>query len=180
MVTGDDKTTRGFGLKKHLFRVSRWVAGRARGPSREYCRLGLSPSGPCATDSVSELLSWCCRLTSRRAGFSRSGRPIEAGDMPVGQDLVEEGPPAAVPKGHLAVYVGRRSGEFRRVLVPVVDFNHPMFGNLLREAGEEFGFSHRGGGITIPCEVSEFERVKSRVAAAGYGGRRSARKKKHL
>ncbi|KAI6702692.1 hypothetical protein NL676_011828 [Syzygium grande] len=180
MVTGDDKTTRGFGLKKHLFRVSRWVAGRAQGPSREYCRLGASPSGPCVTDPVSELLSWCRRLMSRRAGFLRLGRPVEAGDMPVGQDLVKEGPLAAVPEGHLAVYVGRRSGEFHRVLVPVVDFNHPLFRNLLREAEEEFGFSHRGGGITIPCEVSEFKRVKSRVAAAGHGGRRSARKKMHL
>lgn len=84
-----------------------------------------------------------------------------------------------VPKGHLAVYVGRRSGELRRVLVPVVYFNHPLFGDLLREAEEEFGFSHRGGGITIPCEVSEFERVKSQVAAAGNCGRRRSTWKKH-
>ncbi|KAK3435092.1 hypothetical protein EUGRSUZ_D02472, partial [Eucalyptus grandis] len=106
---------------------------------------------------------------SKRARFSPSGRPAGPGEVTVGEDPVEEGAAAAeatVPKGHLAVYVGRRSGEFRRVLVPVVDFNHPLFRDLLREAEEELWFSHGGGGITVPCEVSEFERVKSWVAAA--------------
>jgi SAUR family protein len=52
-------------------------------------------------------------------------------------------------------------------VVPVVYFNHPLFGELLREAEEEFGFQHPGG-ITIPCAASRFERAAA-VAAAGGG-----------
>ncbi|XP_020583981.1 auxin-responsive protein SAUR40-like [Phalaenopsis equestris] len=72
------------------------------------------------------------------------------------------------PKGHLVVYVG--GGEMgkvgsppQRCVVPVVYFNHPLFAELLREVEEEFGFGHVGG-ITIPCSVSRFERVKERIA----------------
>jgi hypothetical protein len=36
-------------------------------------------------------------------------------------------------------------------LVPVIYFNHPLFGELLREAEEEFRHQHQGG-ITIPCQ----------------------------
>ncbi|XP_010053911.2 auxin-responsive protein SAUR36 [Eucalyptus grandis] len=177
---GNNKT-RGFILKKHLFRVSKWIMGRTQSPSRGYCRLGASPSGPRTINPLSKLLSWCRCLTSKRTKSLFSSKPVGSGYVLEGQDPLEERPTrmttTTVPKGHLAVYVGRRSGEFRRVLVPVVYFNHPLFGDLLREAEEEFGISHRGGGITIPCEVSEFERVKSRVATAGYGGRRSTWKK---
>lgn len=81
----------------------------------------------------------------------------------MGSDPVDKsGSP--VPKGHLAVYVGQKDGEFRRVLVPVVYFNHPLFGELLKEAEKEYGFCHQGG-ITIPCRVTEFERVKTRIAS---------------
>lgn len=69
-----------------------------------------------------------------------------------------------VPKGKMAVYVGQKDGEFTRVLVPVIYINHPLFGQLLREAEEEYGHDHAGG-ITIPCRFSEFENVKTRIAA---------------
>ncbi|XP_019158799.1 PREDICTED: auxin-responsive protein SAUR36-like [Ipomoea nil] len=76
---------------------------------------------------------------------------------------VEENPTVAVPpKGHVAVYVGQKDGDFKRILVPVIYFNHPLFGELLREAENEFGFSHPGG-ITIPCRISEFELVQTRI-----------------
>ncbi|KAF8020437.1 hypothetical protein BT93_G0988 [Corymbia citriodora subsp. variegata] len=175
----NDKT-RGFSLKKHLFRVSEWITARTRSPSRGYRRLGASPPGPRTINRMWKLFSWCRCLTSKRTDSLRSSKPVRSGYMLVGQDPVEEGPATAVkvPKGHLAVYVGQRSGDFRRVLVPVVYFNHPLFGDLLREAEEEFGITHRGGRITIPCEVSEFERVKSRVAAAGFRRRRSTWRKR--
>jgi SAUR family protein len=73
----------------------------------------------------------------------------------------------APPKGHLAVYVAgdeREGGSPRRFVVPIVYFNHPLFGELLKEAEEEFGYGHPGG-ITIPCPVSKFERVQTRIAA---------------
>jgi len=86
----------------------------------------------------------------------------------VGCDPVNREKKVAVPKGHLAVYVGQQDGDFHRVLVPVIYFNHPLFGELLREAEEEYGHEHQGG-ITIPCQISDFERVKTRIAAAGSG-----------
>ncbi|CAI9103647.1 OLC1v1002170C1 [Oldenlandia corymbosa var. corymbosa] len=67
-----------------------------------------------------------------------------------------------VPKGQLAVYVGQKDGDFQRVFVPVIYFNHPLFGQLLREAEEEFGYNHPGA-ITIPCRISEFEHVQTRI-----------------
>lgn len=78
------------------------------------------------------------------------------------------GPPLP-PKGHLAVYVGdggkgEEGAQPRRFVVPAIFFNHPLFADLLREAEEEFGFHHPGG-ITIPCPVSRFERVRTRIAA---------------
>ncbi|XP_047336824.1 auxin-responsive protein SAUR36-like [Impatiens glandulifera] len=76
----------------------------------------------------------------------------------------------AVPKGHMVVYVGQNEGcDFHRFMIPVMYFNHPLFGKLLSEAEEEFGFNHPGG-ITIPCRVSDFESVQNRIAAAGCNG----------
>ncbi|XP_028091501.1 uncharacterized protein LOC114291825 [Camellia sinensis] len=67
--------------------------------------------------------------------------------------------------GQMAVYVGQKDGgDFHRVLVPVMYFNHPLFEKLLREAEEEYGFDHPGG-ITIPCRISEFESVQTRIVA---------------
>lgn len=76
-----------------------------------------------------------------------------------------------VPKGKTAVYVGSGEGDdFDRILVPVIYFNHPLFGELLRESEQEFGFD-RPGGITIPCRITEFEKVQTRIAA-NWGGRK--------
>jgi SAUR family protein len=76
----------------------------------------------------------------------------------------------------LAVYVGdgNGDGDFHRVLVPVFYFNHPLFGELLREAEEEYGF-HQEGGITIPCQFSEFEKVRTRIAAPQTAEQKSSR-----
>ncbi|KAK1618497.1 hypothetical protein QYE76_024014 [Lolium multiflorum] len=86
--------------------------------------------------------------------------------------LEEEAAEATTPKGQVAVYVGGDGpgGESSmRYVVPVVYFNHPLFGELLREAEEEFGFQHPGG-ITIPCAATRFER------AAAMAGSCSGRK----
>ena len=74
---------------------------------------------------------------------------------------------SAPPKGHLAVYVGREGVDplLYRVVLPIIFFNHPLFGELLKRAQEEFGYG-RSGGIVIPCTISDFEVVRRRVAAA--------------
>uniref|UniRef100_J3MHB7 Auxin-responsive protein n=1 Tax=Oryza brachyantha TaxID=4533 RepID=J3MHB7_ORYBR len=65
---------------------------------------------------------------------------------------------SGVPKGSFAVYVGE---EMRRGGGPY--FNHPLFGELLREAEEEFGFRHEGA-LRIPCDVDVFEGILRLVA----------------
>ncbi|KAK8685016.1 hypothetical protein V6N13_041027 [Hibiscus sabdariffa] len=72
--------------------------------------------------------------------------------------LGEEGR-VGVPKGHLAVYVGESEV---RVVVPVIYFNHPLFGELLKETERVYGFN-QSGGIRLPCGISEFEKVKMRM-----------------
>ncbi|CAI0413675.1 unnamed protein product [Linum tenue] len=85
---------------------------------------------------------------------------------------VEDSPP---PKGHLAVYVGESDDDTRRVVVPVIYFNHPLFGELLEEAERVYGFD-RPGGISIPIGYSKFEKVKMRIDAwdGGVDRRRRA------
>ncbi|KAH7519607.1 auxin-responsive protein SAUR36 [Ziziphus jujuba] len=161
---------RGFKLGKRLFRVTRWIIRRTRNRSA-YHRLG-QPSSPSMSKPIAKLLTWGRRLTSGAKSLC-SMKP-GSGYVPVGHDLVEN-KAATVPKGHLAVYVGQKDGDFHRVLVPVIYFNHPLFSQLLREAEEEYGFQHQGG-ITIPCRISEFENVQTRIAA-GSGSRKMSWKR---
>ncbi|KAF8028492.1 hypothetical protein BT93_E1189 [Corymbia citriodora subsp. variegata] len=167
---------RGIKLKKRLCRATRWILRRPKNPTA-YLRLDTAspppppvPREPRRTP-VSRLLTWgrCLTSKTRRLCSAKPG----SGYLPVGRDPQPVSAAADVPKGHLAVYVGQKDTDFRRVVVPVIYFNHPLFGKLLREAEEEFGYDHPGG-ITIPCGVSEFERVKTKIAA-GRGGRCAAR-----
>lgn len=59
------------------------------------------------------------------------------------------------PSGSVAVYVGQ---ERRRFVIPTRFLNLPVFGILLHEAEEEFGF-HTSGGLVLPCEPSFFEEI---------------------
>ncbi|XWS77231.1 hypothetical protein CRYUN_Cryun01aG0243800 [Craigia yunnanensis] len=161
---------RGFKIRKRLVRISRWFIRKARNP-RGYHRLTQAGSF-CKSKSFSKLISWGRRLTKGAKSIC-SVKP-GSGYVPIGQDPINE-KLMEVPKGHLAVYVGRKDSDFHRVLVPVIYFNHPLFGELLREAEREYGFSHQGG-ITIPCRFSEFESVQTRIAA-GTCGRKMAWKR---
>ncbi|GMI66927.1 SMALL AUXIN UPREGULATED RNA 59 [Hibiscus trionum] len=152
---------RGFKIGKRLVRFSGWFVSKSRNP-RGCCRPLTDESSFCNSKPFSKFIAWGRRMT-QVAKTLCSVKP-RRGYVPIGHDPIRK----EVPKGHLAVYVGKKDGEFHRVLVPVIYFNHPLFGELLRGAEEEYGFSHQGG-ITIPCGFSEFERVKTRIAA-GTGG----------
>lgn len=65
----------------------------------------------------------------------------------------------AVPKGYLAVCVGK---ELKRFVIPTNYLTHQAFQILLREAEEEFGFQQEGV-LQIPCHVSVFENILNTV-----------------
>ncbi|XVF22739.1 hypothetical protein REPUB_Repub12eG0196700 [Reevesia pubescens] len=155
---------KGFKIGKRLVRISRWFIRKARNP-RGYNRLTHQAGSFCMSKSFSKLISWGRRLTNGAKSICSVKQ--RSGYVPIGQEPIDE-KPMEVPKGHLAVYVGQKDGDFHRVLVPVIYFNHPLFGELLREAEEEYGFSHQGG-ITIPCRYSEFESIQTRIAAGTCG-----------
>lgn len=62
---------------------------------------------------------------------------------------------SSVPKGYVAVSVGK---ELKRFVIPTEYLRHQMFGILLREAEEEFGFQQEGV-LRFPCEVELFENI---------------------
>ncbi|XP_040377006.1 auxin-responsive protein SAUR36-like [Oryza brachyantha] len=181
---------RGFRLGRKLLGLWRWaLCHRRRRRGRGYIRLQPCPPGgssPLLARSGSAkklphqqqqivvhqrgeapgMLKWGRSLARRMRLLRRRG---SGGDGRILEDAPGE---ATTPKGQVAVYVGGgEPGESMRYVVPVVYFNHPLFGELLREAEEEFGFAHPGG-ITIPCAAARFERAAA-VAAAGGGGRKA-------
>lgn len=166
---------RGFKIGKRLVRISTWIFRRTRIHPPGYNLLGQSES-TCRSKPkpISKIINWGRRLT--KGAKSLCGAKPGSGYIPMGHELVCD-KPVTVPKGHLAVYVGKKDGDFHRVLVPVIYFNHPLFGELLREAEEEYGFNQQGG-ITIPCRFSEFERVQTRIKS-GSSGRKLTWKRNH-
>uniref|UniRef100_A0ACD5UCJ3 Uncharacterized protein n=1 Tax=Avena sativa TaxID=4498 RepID=A0ACD5UCJ3_AVESA len=154
----------GFRLGRKLLSAWRWaLCGRRR---RRGGYLRLTTSCPSEEDHRSPkkelppVFRWGQSL-ARRLSFGRRDSEKLLGEAAAAA--------AKTPKGQVAVYVGGGGpGEPLRYVVPVVYFNHPMFGELLREAEEAFGFHHPGG-ITIPCAVARFERAAA-VAAAGKKG----------
>ncbi|CAL4886424.1 unnamed protein product [Urochloa decumbens] len=124
-----------------------------------------------APSSPRRVLTWGRSLARRMRLLPRLRRGGAGGKERL--LLEEETAEATTPKGQVAVYVGgaEPGGESMRYVVPVVYFNHPLFGELLREAEEEFGFEHPGG-ITIPCAASRFERAAAVAAAGGGGGKK--------
>ncbi|WCJ26001.1 SAUR-like auxin-responsive protein family [Euphorbia peplus] len=142
------KKLRGVKLGRKLVRIFRWLTRPDNKPTR--------------------FLSIACPLKSKILALARNlKRVVSLPDSKPG-GCVQLGKvtpaPAVVPKGHLAVYVGESNGDIRRELVPVIYFNHPLFGELLKDAERVYGYNHSGG-IKIPVGYSEFEKVKMRIAA---------------
>ncbi|XLS44603.1 hypothetical protein HN51_001468 [Arachis hypogaea] len=98
------------------------------------------------------MLKWVRRLGP---GSSLKNRYVALGLSPI----------EVVPKGHMAIYVGEWEGEKQRVLVPVTHLNHPLLGKLLEKAEKVYGFDHPGV-ITIPCGISEFQKVQQNIYSA--------------
>ncbi|XP_042510766.1 auxin-responsive protein SAUR36-like [Macadamia integrifolia] len=155
------RKTQGFKLGRKLLTVFKWALKRKR-KRGGYRALQHPPSQSSKSKTISKLCDWGRNLKRGAKGLcsGKSGWRYAR----LGREQSDAKPATAVPKGHLAVYVGEKDGYPHRVLVPVFYFNHPLFAELLREAEEEFGFQHPGG-ITIPCRISDFESVQTRIAA---------------
>nr|GMD32221.1 auxin-responsive protein SAUR72-like [Ipomoea batatas] len=67
-----------------------------------------------------------------------------------------------VSAGCLAVQCVEKSGEVKRFVIPTEYLAHDLFGVLLREAEEEFGFQTEGI-LKIPCEFAVFEKILKAV-----------------
>ncbi|XP_016514345.1 auxin-responsive protein SAUR36-like [Nicotiana tabacum] len=150
----------GFVLKHRVTALLRRTFRRRISPAK-YQKDNLLPK------PLSKFLNWtkslkikakaiCSKIHCSGSGSGSSRGYIQIGQEPVGEKSM------VVPKGHMAVYVGQKDGDFKRVMVPVIYFNHPLFSRLLREVEDEYGFIHPGG-ITIPCRISEFELVQTRI-----------------
>lgn len=150
---------RGFLLKHRITTIFRRVFRRRRSPPA-YRRVGFR-SG--RGDPFSRLISWTDRIKAKAMGILCGNMDSGRGYIRVGQEPFLE-KTGYIPKGQMAVYVGQKDGDFERILVPIVYLNHPLFGDLLKESEKEFGFNHPGG-LTIPCRISEFERVQTRIKA---------------
>ncbi|KAL0373313.1 UNVERIFIED_CONTAM: Auxin-responsive protein SAUR36 [Sesamum radiatum] len=151
---------RGFLLKHRVTLFLRQVF-RRRLALASYRR--VNPPQTIWVKPFSGLISWTRRLRTKAKAIVANNHDTGRGYIRVGQEPVIE-KPVPVPKGYMGVYVGQKDGDHQRVLVPVVYFNHPLFGDLLKESENEYGFDHPGG-ITIPCRISEFERVQTRIKA---------------
>lgn len=144
---------RGIIIRRKLVKVFKWMARLRRNRDRSRQRIARSGS------RIFRLGKYISCGAKRLCSFRSTGhRYVRVGqEKPIQND---------VPKGHLAVYVGLSGDDTRRVMVPVIYFNHPLFGELLREAEKVHGYDHPGG-ITLPCGISEFERIQMRIAHGG-------------
>jgi len=70
-------------------------------------------------------------------------------------DDEDDDAPVGVPEGCLAVYVGP---DMRRFVIQASFLYNPLFRELLRRSEEEYGFETEGG-LRIPCEAGEFEKL---------------------
>ncbi|KAK1381835.1 Auxin-responsive protein saur36 [Heracleum sosnowskyi] len=171
---------KGFRVGQRFRNILKWIITRKQSEFKSkskcrssYVRLSTTTGSLKKDKSSTKLCSWIDSLKqgAKRLCFSKT----RSGYIRVGQDPEETQPGYWVPRGHLAIYVGEKKDDACRVLVPLMYFNHPLFEKLLKEAEKMYGFDHPGG-IQIPCRVSEFESVKTKIAAARGGGNMQLRR----
>ncbi|CAI9259166.1 unnamed protein product [Lactuca saligna] len=150
---------RGFRIRHKFVKLVKWGLHRRRKESN-YIR--LNPPNNYTVKAMSKLYGFARSLkkSAKDICLRKSGSNYNR----IGEEELNP-----VPKGHLAVYVGEKEDDAHRVLVPVIYFNHPLFGELLGEAEKVYGFNYDGG-IHVPCRISEFQNVQTKINAAGGCG----------
>ncbi|KAL9998374.1 putative small auxin-up RNA [Helianthus debilis subsp. tardiflorus] len=149
---------KGFRIKHKFVKLIKWRLHQ-REKHSDYLRLTRRNITSIAMSKLCGF-AWSLTKSAKDICFRKSGSSY----VRLGEEIKN-----LVPKGHLAVYVGEKEDSAYRVLVPVVYFNHPLFGDLLREAEKAYGFNYDGG-IHVPCRISEFENVQMKISAAGGCG----------
>ncbi|KAK9698715.1 hypothetical protein RND81_08G125800 [Saponaria officinalis] len=152
------RRVRGFKLGRKIIRVFKYFTRYSKTSYNNYHKLNTQTIQNNKT--ISKLRKWGRKIKHGLLNPGSTRRYIRLGHGPKPNTK-----PSRVPKGHLAVYVGKPDGDTWRVLVPVLFLNHPLFEKLLKESEDVYGYDHPGR-ITIPCPISEFENVKTRIAAA--------------
>ncbi|ERN01191.1 auxin-responsive protein SAUR36 [Amborella trichopoda] len=166
--------TRGFRIGRKL--VQLWnSACESKNQTPRYTRLNPSNHSSCCYNNHNRRHTWVTTLKRKlkknplKMDSSKMGKTLLSGF--VKREIREEGSVCkgkTIPKGYLVVYAGQRDDD-HRFLVPVVYCNHPLFGKLLEEAEEEYGYNSSGG-LIIPCGVPEFECVKTKIASESCRG----------
>ncbi|XP_010439309.1 PREDICTED: auxin-responsive protein SAUR36 [Camelina sativa] len=154
------KRLRGFKIGHRFVKIFKWIIRSRRNQTgKRQCLTGI-------LNPVTKIYSLAQRCLRRGAN-----RLCGGGMKPGLTRLGDEPKTPAVPKGHLVVHVGESGDDTRRVVVPVIYFNHPLFGELLEQAERVYGFEQPGR-IMIPCRVSDFEKVQMRIAAWDHSRRK--------
>ncbi|XP_078442923.1 protein SMALL AUXIN UP-REGULATED RNA 12-like [Wolffia australiana] len=160
------KKFRGMNVVGKLLSIWSWVRRRQRRLAKQSGLMRLfAVSSPSLTERPNvETKAKISNISDLREGLLFSQKPIP-------MKIASSRRPA---KGYLPVHVALHRWEKpHRAVVPVGFFNHPLFKELLQKAEKEFGFD-QSGAITIPCPVSDFERICT-VVASDVGHRRRSR-----
>ncbi|XP_024524314.1 auxin-responsive protein SAUR41 [Selaginella moellendorffii] len=95
------------------------------------------------------------RLSCAMASSRSCALPSPA--SPKNRKIIARRSPPSIPRdvhrGSCAVYVGP---EHKRFVLKTRYLQHPVFGALLQQSEEEFGYAYSGG-LLIPCPVALFE-----------------------
>ncbi|VVB12050.1 unnamed protein product [Arabis nemorensis] len=147
------KRVRGFKIGQRFVKIFKWIIR----PKKRQCPTRI-------TNPVSGIrsLARCLSHGAKRLCGGSNNKKKNSGQSKI--RLGSDPKTRVVPRGHLVVHVGESDGDTRRVVVPVIYFNHPLFGELLEQTERVHGFDQPGR-ITIPCRVSDFEKVQMRIAA---------------
>lgn len=143
-------------MGRKLLRIFKWV-----NPNRRKTCKYMKLVGPTKQKikTLEKLCSWGKKIQRGLFNSVKTREYVRVGDH---DDSVMDSKPSSIPRGQLAVHVEEPEGDTRRVLVPVLFLNHPLFGKLLEDAEKVYGFDHPGR-ITIPCPLDEFEKVRTRI-----------------
>ncbi|OIT05155.1 PREDICTED: uncharacterized protein LOC109224685 [Nicotiana attenuata] len=135
--------------------LKKWKKIAAASPSSTHLHNNLLTSTSTSTSinstkSINKFLKKTLSFSEKERSSPAEGCSINSSD-------------AAVPKGCLAVSVGKEDKEeVKRFVIPMDYLGHPSFQVLLREAEEEFGFQQQGL-LKIPCQVTVFEKILKNI-----------------